>query len=141
MSEHEPKDETESRSSKLLPEALRKAVAAGVGAVFLTEEGIRSLVSELKLPKEAMSFLLQQADRTRTEVMNAVGKEVKRYMKSSELEKLLGDMLENFTIEVKAEVRFKTNDKGKLGLAVTSSEVARKPTDSKPTDNDGTKNQ
>lgn len=110
--------EPNERSTSRLPDALRKAVAAGVGAVFLTEEGIRNLVSELKLPKEAMSYLLQQADRTRSEVMTAVGKEVKRYMKSSELEKLLSDVLSHFTVEIKAEIRFKTNEQGKVKVSI-----------------------
>ena len=128
MSDLDPKDEATPRESvsKLVPDALRKAIAAGVGAVFLTEEGIRNMVSELKLPKEALSFLLQQADRTRTEVMTAVGKEVKRYLKSSELEKLLADVLQHFTVEIKAEIRFKTNDQGKIKLAVDLADEEKK---------------
>lgn len=106
MSDDKPKSK--------VSDALRKALAAGVGAVFLTEEGIRNAVSDVKLPKEALQFLLNQTDKTRKDVMRTVSKEVKKYLRSSELEKLLADVLEHFTIEVKAEIKFKTNDKGKL---------------------------
>lgn len=115
--------EKEERERKLLPDALKKVVAAGVGAVFMTEEGIRNMVSEMKLPKEALSYLLAQTDRTRRDIFDAVSKEVKKYLRSKEMEKLLAKALEHFTIEVKAEIKFKTNDKGKLAVDVKSVQI------------------
>ena len=108
-----------------VPEALKKVLAAGVGAVFLTEEGIRNMVSEMKLPKEALSYLLAQTDRTRRDIFEAVSKEVKKYLRSKELEKLLSQMLEHFTIEVKAEIKFKTKDKGGAKVQLTDVTVHR----------------
>ncbi len=124
MDETGPKEERERRLRlEMLPDALKKAIAAGVGAVFMTEEGIRNMVSELKLPKEALSSLLAQTDRTRREIFEAVSKEVKRYLRSKDLEKLLSQILEHVTVEVKAEIRFKTNEKGKLKVDVSSVSV------------------
>ncbi|HET6980724.1 MAG TPA: hypothetical protein VFI53_01215, partial [Myxococcaceae bacterium] len=37
-----------------LVEVVRKVAFAGLGALFMTEEGIRSLAGQLKLPKEAL---------------------------------------------------------------------------------------
>ncbi|HEY1418707.1 MAG TPA: hypothetical protein VGF41_12420, partial [Myxococcaceae bacterium] len=37
-----------------LVELMRKVAFAGLGAFFMTEEGIRSLAGQLKLPKEAL---------------------------------------------------------------------------------------
>lgn len=113
-----------SRLDAMVPDALKKAVAAGVGAVFLTEEGIRNMVGELKLPKEVLSSLLAQTDRTRRDLFEAVSKEVKKYLRSKDLEKLLSQMLEHFTIEVKAEIKFRTNDKGGPKISVTHVDVA-----------------
>jgi hypothetical protein len=114
----------------MVPEALKKALAAGVGAVFLTEEGIRNMVSEMKLPKEALSYVLAQTDRTRRDLFEAVSKEVKKYLRSKELEKLLSQMLEHFTIEVKAEIKFKTTkDKGGFKLQVNEVDVHKEPED------------
>ena len=49
-------------------ELMRKVAFAGLGALFMTEEGIRSLAGQLKLPKEALGFVLSQAERTKDEV-------------------------------------------------------------------------
>ena len=43
----------------LIPEAVKKAILAGVGAVFMTEEGARRLAREWKLPKEVIGFVGQ----------------------------------------------------------------------------------
>ncbi len=51
-----------------VPEFVRKAAVAGLGAVFMTEEGIRSLAGQLKLPKEMLGVILSQAEKTKTEV-------------------------------------------------------------------------
>lgn len=117
--------EDDDKPKKGISDALRKALAAGVGAVFLTEEGIRQTVSDMKLPKEALSFLLTQGDSARKEMFHVVSKEVKKYLRSSDMERLLSQVLEHFTVEVKAEIRFKTND-GKLGVSVVSSEIETK---------------
>ncbi|HZX40900.1 MAG TPA: hypothetical protein VFE93_03615, partial [Myxococcaceae bacterium] len=49
-------------------ELMRKVAFAGLGALFMTEEGIRALAGQLKLPKEALGFVLSQAERTKDEV-------------------------------------------------------------------------
>jgi hypothetical protein len=114
------------RLDQMVPDALKKAIAAGVGAVFMTEESIRHLVSEMKLPKEALASLVAQTDKTRKDMFLAVSKEVKRYLRSKDLEKLLSQILEHFTIEVKAEIKFKTNDKGGVKLDLSSLSVSPK---------------
>jgi len=38
----------------------------------MTEEGIRNLVGDMKMPKDALAFLLAQADKTRSEVARVV---------------------------------------------------------------------
>mgnify|MGYP001284790424 CR=1 FL=1 len=55
---------------------LKKAITVGLGAAFLTEESIRSLVGELKLPKELVTNLLQQANSTRSEFLGKFSQEV-----------------------------------------------------------------
>jgi hypothetical protein len=131
MSDFDDDDSNEPEEKKRgrldgIPEALKKALAAGVGAVFLTEEGIRNMVSDMKLPKEALSYLMAQTDRTRRDLFEAVSKETKKYLRSKDLEKLLSQMLEHFTIEVKAEIKFKTKDKGGVKVQVTDVELTTK---------------
>ena len=59
-----------------LTDTLKKLVTAGLGAAFMTEESIRSYVSELKLPKDVMQMLLQGANKSKQELMNRVSNEV-----------------------------------------------------------------
>jgi hypothetical protein len=93
-------------------EMVRRAVMAGVGAVFLTEEGIRKTVSELKLPKEALGYLAQQADRTRTEANRIVRKELRRFLNSEAFKQQIGQALSGLTLEIKAEVRLRPDVSG-----------------------------
>ncbi len=84
---------------------MRKALVAGVGALFLTEEGIRNLVGELKLPKELIGALLAQAERTKEEIVRILGEEVRRFLESSQLHEELFKLLTDVTIEIKTEVK------------------------------------
>ena len=84
---------------------------AGVGALFLTEEGIRNLVGELKLPKELIGALLSLADRTKQEVVRTLGDELRRFFESAQLHEEVLKMLTDVTIEVKTEVRLRPDRK------------------------------
>lgn len=97
---------------------MKKALVAGAGALFLTEEGIRNLVGELKLPKELIASLLAQAERTKQDVVRTLGEEVRRFLESAALHEELGRLLTDMTIEVKAELKLRP---GK------SPELVRKP--------------
>jgi hypothetical protein len=93
-------------------EMVRRALMAGVGAVFLTEEGIRKTVSELKLPKEALGYLAQQADKTRTEANRIVRKELRRFLNSDAFKQQIAQALSGLTLEIKAEVRLRPDAAG-----------------------------
>lgn len=75
MSEHLEKEDGAGIGAKA-GDLLKKAITVGLGAAFLTEESIRSLVGELKLPKELVTNLLQQANATRSEFLGKFSQEV-----------------------------------------------------------------
>jgi hypothetical protein len=54
----------------------KKLMTAGVGTFFLTEEALRTLVSEFKLPKEIVSSILDGAKNVRKEFMQNVVSEM-----------------------------------------------------------------
>src|SRR5229473_2052250 len=56
-------DEKEGKLS-FVPELVKRVAVAGLGALFMTEEGIRSLAGQLKLPKEVLGFIVSQAEKT-----------------------------------------------------------------------------
>lgn len=86
---------------------LRKAVLSGVGALFMTEDGVRSLVKELKLPKEVLSSAMAQADKTKSELVRIVGGELRSFLQSSQVREDLMAMLTELTFEIRAEVAIK----------------------------------
>lgn len=84
---------------------VRKAAVAGLGAVFMTEEGIRSLAGQLKLPKEVLGAILAQADKTKGEVGRIITEEVRRFLQSEKLRDEFLKMIAGMTVEVRAEVK------------------------------------
>ena len=105
--EEELPPEEMKKLSGIVPDIVRRAVLTGVGALFMTEEGIRNLVGEMKLPKDALSFLLAQADRTRAEVTRIVTQEVRRFLESETLRREMWKLLTSVTLEVNASVQLK----------------------------------
>jgi hypothetical protein len=86
-------------------ELMRKFAFAGLGALFMTEEGIRSLAGQLKLPKEALGFVLSQAERTKDEVGRVLSEEVRRFLRSDKLRADFLQLLSGMRVEVTAHVR------------------------------------
>ena len=98
----EPDDKT---LRGVIPELVRKVAVAGLGAVFMTEEGIRALAGQLKLPREVLTYVLSQAERTKEQVGQVISEEVRRYLQSDRLRDEFLKLLAGMTIEVKAEVK------------------------------------
>src|SRR5437879_161151 len=99
--------DAEKSLSGLVPDIVKRAVLTGVGALFMTEEGIRNLVGEMKLPKDALAFLLSQADKTRGEVSRVVTQEVRRFLESETLRREIWKVLTGVTLEVNASIQLK----------------------------------
>jgi hypothetical protein len=110
----EPDDPELLRSGGFVPDIVRRAVLTGVGALFMTEEGIRKSVGDLKLPKDALSFLASQAERTRGEVARVVTQEVRRFLESETLRREVMKLLTGVTLEVNATLQLKPG--GKPGI-------------------------
>jgi hypothetical protein len=100
-------DDLDEKRAGIVPDIVRRAVLTGVGALFMTEEGIRNLVGEMKLPKDALGFLVAQADRTRGEVARVVSQEVRRFLESETLQREIWKLLTSVTLEVNASIQLK----------------------------------
>ncbi len=106
----EPPRVGEAAEGRGLSEMLRKAMVAGLGAVFMTEEGIRTYVKDLKLPKDVMSFVVGQAERSKAELFRVIGDELHRFFESELLRREVTRLLSQMTLEVRAEIRLKPPD-------------------------------
>ncbi|MCC6337766.1 MAG: hypothetical protein IT380_27705 [Myxococcales bacterium] len=98
-------DEVGDEKKGFVPDFVRRMAWAGLGAVFMSEEGIRRLAGQLKLPKEALTFLVSQADKTKDEIGRVVSEEVRKLLQSDRLRDELLKMIAGMTIEVRAEVK------------------------------------
>ncbi len=96
-----------------LSDAVKRAVSTAIGAVLLTEEGIRHAVSDMKLPKEAVSYVIQQTEKSRREVIRLITDEVKTFLDKVDIAGEVRKAMSGLQIEVKASVRF-TDDGVKL---------------------------
>ncbi len=91
----------------LIPDGVKKAILAGVGALFMTEEGARRLARDWKLPKELIGFIGQQAQGAKDEVLRVLADEIRRFLQSETVRGELSKVLESMAVEVHAEIRLK----------------------------------
>ena len=115
----EPGDEKSFRG--VIPDFVRKMAVAGLGAVFMTEEGIRNLAGQMKLPKEALTYILGQAEHTKDQIGRVVSEEVRRFLQSEKLRDEFLKLMSGMTLEIKAEVKL-VPDRAK-GEAATKVEI------------------
>ncbi len=90
------------KSGLSIAEIAKKLVAVGVGAAFLTEESIRSALGEVKLPKEILNSLLQNASKTKEVIADQVTKEIVKIISKIDIVKEASRFAEEhkFTITV-----------------------------------------
>ncbi len=91
---------------------VRKLATAGLSAAFMTEESIRSFVSELKLPKESLNILLQGAAKSKEELTQRVGNELVKMISRIDFVKEASRFANDHKFKVTAEIEVirKDND-------------------------------
>ena len=123
--------------SGLVPDIVRRAVLTGVGALFMTEEGIRNLMGEMKLPKDALAFLLAQADNTRGEVARVVTAEMRRFLESDRLRREMWKLLTSVSIEINATVNLKPSAEPQFKARLKQRKEAPRKEPDEPEEEDG----
>ena len=99
-----------SRLEGLMPDILKRSIVSGIGSVFMSEDGIRSALSESKLPKEAVSYLISQADSTKRDFFRIVSREIREFLENMDFGGELTKILTSVSFEIRTEVRFIPND-------------------------------
>jgi hypothetical protein len=101
---------------EFIPDIVKRTFYAGLGAVFTTEEGIRKIASDLKLPKEMANYLIAQAAASKDELFRVVGKELRGFLESVNISGELQKLLTSLSFEIKTEIRFIPNDEAIGGV-------------------------
>ena len=87
-----------------LSEALKKIFAAGISGALMSEEMIRSYVSDLKLPKEMLQLLIQGAQKSKDDITQRVSKEVIGIVKKIDWVKEVSKFTETHKFRINAEI-------------------------------------
>jgi len=109
-------DSVRERLEALVPELVKKTFAAGMGAVFSTEEGIRKVTRDMKLPKEVAGYLMDTASGTKDEFLRILAREVSEFLQTINLSEEIAKMLTLLSFEIKTEIRFIPNDEKWSGV-------------------------
>jgi hypothetical protein len=110
-----------------IADGVKKALLAGVGALFLTEEGARRLARDWKLPKDVAAFLGQQAQSAKEEIVRLFGDEVRRFLESESVRRDFWKALSDNAIEIRAEIRFRPLKDGEPRPQITASVRPARP--------------
>ena len=90
-----------------LGDIFKKALATGVTAAFMTEEGVRNLLKDVPLPKDIVGNLVDNARNTKTEFVASVKNELKTYLEKIDLSREIEKIAEKYDFEVNATIRLK----------------------------------
>src|SRR5512139_3669009 len=105
-----------SRLEQFMPEIVRKTFYAGLGALFTTEEGIRRIATEMKLPKDVANYLISQAGSSKDELFRIIGRELRGFLETVNLSGELTKILTAISFEIKTEIRFIPNSEAAAGV-------------------------
>jgi hypothetical protein len=95
------------RLEHLVPELVKKTFAAGMGAVFSTEEGIRKLARE-SLP-ELAGTVAGAADGAKDKVFEVIARETREFLSNLNVSEEIAKILTTLSFEIKTEIRFIPN--------------------------------
>ena len=118
----------DSFAGKVLSDLARRALMTGIGAVFMSEDSLRGALSDMKLPKEAMAYVMGQADRTKNELIRTIARETRSFLNTLEIEKLIARVLAGTTLEIHTKIRISPGPNGNIGFSVEGTETSVKRT-------------
>jgi hypothetical protein len=102
-------DAVRQKLEQYVPELVKRAFTAGLGAVFTTEEGLRRMAKDISLPKDVAGYLVNTASSTKDEVMRIMAREIRDFLQTVNLSEEIAKMLTTLSFEVKTEIRFIPN--------------------------------
>src|SRR4051812_8128616 len=93
-------------------EMMKKVLTVGMGAFFLTEESLRALVTEFKLPKELLTAVMDSAHKTKDEFIRTLSKEMmSQVMERVDPSAFLEELVAKHEIELQVKINLKPKKK------------------------------
>jgi hypothetical protein len=97
-----PEDEEAQESLRAIPELMRRAIALGLTGFFTTEEAVRRALGDT-VPKDWTDYIAESSDRTRSEFLDRLSREIARTLKDVDIAAVLQQLLQGRTLRVNAE--------------------------------------
>lgn len=120
-------DDLQSKAAELA----KKVLTVGVGAIFLTEESLRGLVSELKLPKELLKGILDASAKTRNEFLRSLSQDVlSRVVDRVDPVSFVSELLQRNDIEFTIKLNVKPKGKAAQESEPTEEEASSEEAES-----------
>lgn len=94
-----------------ISDVIKKVVSIGVGAAFMTEDAVKTILSDLPLPKDIISGLISNAKNAKEDFTSSLREEVRSYLSKVDPKSLVDDVIKNYDFEVKASVSLKPKAK------------------------------
>ena len=130
-------DTIRSRLERLVPELVKKTFAAGMGAVFSTEENIRKIARE-SLPEMA-GYIASSADGAKDKVFDVIARETREFLSNLNVSEEIAKILTTLSFEIKTEIRFIPNSDRFVGAEPdVKASVRLKRAEDKPDKSDKT---
>jgi hypothetical protein len=124
------------RLEHLVPEMVKKTFAAGMGAVFQTEDSLRKIAKDINLPDVA-GYLATSADGAKDKVFEVIARETREFLSNLNVSEEIAKMLTTLSFEIKTEIRFIPNSERFGGAEPdVKASVKLKRTDDKDRDKD-----
>lgn len=98
------------RLEGVIPEILKRAIEIGVDKAQDAPESLKHFVGELKLPKEIVTYILQQVDETKNGLFRVVANEIRDFLEHTNISGEMKKMLTTVQFEINTTVRFSPND-------------------------------
>ena len=97
-----PEDEEAQESLRAIPELMRRAIALGLTGFFTTEEAVRRALGDT-VPKDWTDYIAESSDRTRSEFLDRLSREIAQTLKDVDIAAVLQQLLQGRTLRVNAE--------------------------------------
>lgn len=101
-----------------VPEIFKKAVYLGVGTAFMTEEGIRKILGEMNISRDAVQYIVSQSDRTKEQIFGVVQTEIRNFLDRLDVPTSMKEILDGMSVELTTTITFKDGPKPKTRVAM-----------------------
>ncbi len=95
----------------LMP-VLKRALFTGAEMFFLTEEGLRKTLTDKQIPKDAVTYLIKQSEKSKDEFLNIFQRELKRFLSRIDITGLSKDVLDGFSVDLNATITLRRREDG-----------------------------